>query len=198
MTAQVSDIVVYKESEFSLVAFSDGEPFDPRENGYRPVMASTACYRGYVSKYAITEGTLVLSELRISHQEDDLPVSQKKLPPNLNEVVASKSEQTFFGRWLFQDVRLPLQYTGGIVIAKGFIRELYVHMGFHPAWKYEEVYELVFESGKLVSESNLSDRMREVRERARKESECKSVKQSREEVEVWVHECFRRDYRRKR
>ena len=38
-------------------------------------------------------------------------------------------------------------------------------MGFHPAWKYEEVHELVFESGILESESDLSSRMAEIRDK---------------------------------
>ncbi len=196
MTAQASDIVAYNDGKFNLVAYSDGEPFDPKSHGYRPVMASTACYRGYLCEYKIQSGILLLDKLRISHQENDLPVSQKKQPPNLNGSAASVSKQSFIGRWLFEDVNLALEYTGGLIVAQGFIRSLYVHMGFHPAWKYEKVHELVFESGKLKSESDLSGKMVEVREKIKSETIEKGKNPSRNEIEAWIDECFNRDYKR--
>lgn len=45
----------------------------------------------------------------------------------------------------FKDVPL----SGGLLLGEGFIQELYVHMGFHPAWKYLHVIELIFEGGQL-------------------------------------------------
>jgi hypothetical protein len=196
MTAQASDIVIYNGDQLHMCAYSDGEPFDPKKYGYRPVMASTACWRGYLSEYKIENKQLYLDKLHISHQENDLPASQNKQPPNLNGSVASVSKQSFIGRWLFKDVNLPLEYTGGLIVAQGFIRSLYVHMGFHPAWKYEEVHELVFESGKLKSESDLSRTMVEVREKIESETTNEGEKPSRKEIEAWIDECFRRDYKR--
>ena len=32
-----------------------------------------------------------------------------------------------------------------MLACEGFIDALYVHMGFHPAWKFEHVEELIFE-----------------------------------------------------
>jgi len=36
-------------------------------------------------------------------------------------------------------------------------------MGFHPAWKYEKVYELVFQEGKLIEKRNMTVKMVEIR-----------------------------------
>src|SRR5690606_3855616 len=195
MTAQVSDSVVYKDQEYSLVAFSDGEPFDPSVHGYRPEMASTACYRGYLAGYEVTDGALFLGSLRISHQDSDLPESQNKRPPPLNGVEAELSETSYAGKWSFQNIGLPLAYSGGLVVAKGFISSLYVHMGFHPAWKYEEVHELIFERGKLISACELSSKVAEIRERLSSEEES-SDEFSWARFDEWVKECFRRDYHR--
>ena len=57
-----------------------------------------------------------------------------------------------------------MEYTGGLLIADGFIQDLYVHMGFHPAWKYTNVVELVFETGVLQNEFDRSERMAEIRQ----------------------------------
>ena len=50
-------------------------------------------------------------------------------------------------------------FTGGLLVGKGFISRLYVHMGFHPAWKYETVHESTFCGGKLSERRDLSEAM---------------------------------------
>jgi hypothetical protein len=46
-------------------------------------------------------------------------------------------------------VRVP--FSGGLLLGQGFIRTTYVHMGFHPAWKFEKVAELLLEHGGVTS-----------------------------------------------
>ena len=62
MTAQASDQVIYRDQGFMLCAFSNSEPFNPSAHGYRPVMASTACYRGYVCEYEVRNSSLQLRD----------------------------------------------------------------------------------------------------------------------------------------
>jgi hypothetical protein len=196
MTAQVSDIVSYGGSQLHLAAYSNGEPFDPVKYGYKPVMASTACWRGYLCEYKIENQQLYLDKLHINHQESDTPFSQAKPPPKLNGSDASIAKRSHIGRWLFENVGLAIDYTGGLVVAQGFIRDLYVHMGFHPAWKYEEVYELIFEKGKFKEGIDLSSKMTDIRQKIESEDKKKSENASREEIEKWIEDCFRRDYKR--
>ncbi len=42
---------------------------------------------------------------------------------------------------------------------------LYVHMGYHPAWKYEKVHELIFENGLLIEDRDISAKMKEYRDK---------------------------------
>ena len=74
--------------------------------GYKPVMASTACWRVYLCEYKVENGKLLLDKLHISHQESDPSALQKKQPPNLNGSIASVSRTSLIGRWLFEDVGL--------------------------------------------------------------------------------------------
>ena len=64
----------------------------------------------------------------------------------------------------YEGLNCHLEYSGGVLLAQGFIWTLYVHMGFHPAWKYENVIELIFESGILKDEYDRSNEMAEIRE----------------------------------
>jgi len=59
---------------------------------------------------------------------------------------------------------MSIDFTGEILAADQFIRELYVHMGFHPAWKYETVYELVISHGTILDTKDVSEQMAQLRE----------------------------------
>lgn len=195
MTAQVADSFIYQDSPFHLVAYSNGELFHPEQYGYRPFPASTACWRGYCCEYTLVNEQLVLNQLHINHGDVDASLTQQKPPPDLYGTAAAVSSQAHIGKWLFDAVGLPLDYTGGLVIGEGFIRSLYVHMGFNPAWKYETVHELVFESGQLIQQSDLSNKMAEVREKLAKIPPEVNSDSSTEQIESWINNCFRRDYR---
>lgn len=195
MTAQASDTVRYLGEKHALTAFSAGEPFDPKAFGYRPVMASTACWRGYLCDYEVANDALRLAHLQINHQPSDNRASRALQPPPLAGVAATPAKATWVGRWEFSEVALPLPYSGGLVIARDFLRELYVHMGFHPAWKYQHVHELLFEEGRLIEARDVSARMATIREHARTPKPTGDA--SRETIEAWIRDCFSRDYARK-
>jgi hypothetical protein len=193
MTAQASDQVAYEGHEYALCAYSNGEPFDPKAYGYKPMMASTACWRGYVSGYAMKSDRLLLDRLHINHGDGAHSASLLKTPPPLNGVAARQSEHAFIGRWLFENVGLHLPYSGGLILARNFIQELYVHMGFHPAWKYEVVHELVFEQGALIEQRDVSVQMAEIRQKA-SQTLKPDPRSSRSAIEAWISKCFSRDY----
>ncbi len=115
MTAQASDIVLLKGEQYNLVAYSTGLPFNPVEYGYKPVAASSACWRGFLCEYKIETGVFLLDKLHINHQETDIPVSQKKQPHDLHGSIASVSKTSFIGRWLFENVAMPVEYSGGLI-----------------------------------------------------------------------------------
>lgn len=193
MTAQVQDSLHYLGEEHALAAFSDGEPFSPTNAGYRPVVASTACWRGYICNYEVKNGLLQLREMWVNHQPDEAPVSRRQQPPDLNGVAAVLDKKSFFGDWHFREVELPLAYTGGLVIGRSFIRELYVHMGYHPAWKYQYVHELIFEQGQLVEARDISPEMAGIRTKVQDEPKP-GTKASRDQIGEWIANCFSRDY----
>jgi hypothetical protein len=131
MTAQVSDFVNYKNEEYSSAGIHGHGLFNPLEYGLQPNpnVCCTACYRGYQCGYSITDKELLLSSLKINLEQPT-----KKLfgiQPN-----TSKSKVGLIFNAAYLDLAHKIPFSGGILIAKDFIEELYVHMGFHPAWKY--------------------------------------------------------------
>ena len=81
------------------------------------------------------------------------------------------------------------------MIATDFIEEMYVHMGFAAAYSYREVHELVFEGGKLISESDRSGEMSEFRTMLGEQPVLSRDDENFEEIEQWVAQTFSRDFR---
>lgn len=155
MTAQISDSVRYRGKKYSIAGRNGGDLFDPADHGLKPVGRCTACWRGFVSAYAVDDGRLLLDTLSIYLNEPAPPLFG--VPP--------RPDQGKFRRFdaIYEGLAHRVPYTGGLLLAARFIEELYVHMGFHPAWKYREVHELVFRDGALVQESDRSTQMAEFR-----------------------------------
>lgn len=86
-----------------------------------------------------------------------------------------------------------MPFTGGLLLAQDFIRELYVHMGFHPPWKYRVVHELSFTDGRLTAERDRSAAMEEIRQRlVARPLGPDGTDQA--ELHRWIEQCFDRSY----
>jgi len=190
MTAQFNDLFRYQEKEFAVAGISAGELFRPSDFGLYPIPASTACWRGYVAVFAIADAHLVLDSLSVNLQESQAPTINGILPQE-------PSDRFKLFNNVYKDLNHRLYYTGGLLIGHEFIRDLYVHMGFHPAWKYKTVVELFFESGRLTGEFDRSERAAQIRheflESARDDKPNKMPTQK--EINDFVERSFDRKYK---
>jgi hypothetical protein len=196
MTAQINDIFRYEGTAYAVAGISEGELFNPATFGMRPAMASTACWRGYQAVFALRDAELVLADLHVNLLQEGEGF-RRKAGPAINGVPPTDiEEKSHFFNNHYEGLNLPLDYSGGLLLADGFIRELYVHMGFHPAWKYERVIELVFANGRLSNEFDRSAKMAEIRQlfRATREAEEAGETQSLEEIHAFVARAFDRSY----
>jgi hypothetical protein len=65
------------------------------------------------------------------------------------------------GQATYKNINIRVPFTGQIRLAKDFIWELYVHMGYQKPSAFETVIDLKFENGQIVE---ISDRSKEVAE----------------------------------
>jgi len=82
-----------------------------------------------------------------------------------------------------------------MLVANGFIQTPYVHMGFHPAWKHEIVFELVFSQGDLLETRNVSRQMAELRQEMIRQPLQPGRHDTRKKLEDWIASTFKRSYR---
>ena len=164
VTAQIDDLFRYQDVEYSVSGISEEKLFHPSLLGLRPVKTSTGCWRGYQAVFAIADSRLVLHTLHVNLFSGDEDFTRQEGPPvnGISPTGPLGEDDRFNNHYVGVDYHL--EYTGGLLLARGFIDELYVHMGFHPAWKYTNVIELVFRNGVLDHEFDRSEQMAEIRQ----------------------------------
>ena len=191
MTAQVSDTLIFEGTEFSIAAIEKKWPFKPQDHGFEPVGMSTACWRGYYCVYNVNQGGLVLERLNLGCGENK--------PPNWKGIQPRRGE--FFkynNMWEYINVSLPIGYSGGIIIGYDFIRDFYVHMGFHRPHCYRLVKELIFDDGRLVKNIDHSEKMGQTRQMIESASKSSSEDtRTRKEIEQFVEDAFSMSYDKK-
>lgn len=180
--------------------------FDPAQQRVNAVAWCTACWRGFHCSYEVADGFLFLTQVKLGLGEEDEDAAAKGTGPKLYGKVPRR--YTEYGHstnlrtgevktsWESTDfvvdgLRELMPFTDGLLLGDDFIEELYVHMGFHPAYKFREVHELVFEAGRLIGEHDRSGQKAEFREMLSPASLEPVSGASRAEIE----RCFSLEYK---
>ncbi|MCE7748923.1 MAG: hypothetical protein GPJ51_11030 [Candidatus Heimdallarchaeota archaeon] len=179
MTGQIPDSFLYEGEVYSLIGIEEEEPFSPLDYDIMPEMASTACWRGFVLYYKLDDNYLTLQDMQLNTQE------AKKI----NGVKPMKTKDMF--KFHYQDLNLKLDYTGKLLIARDFIDEMYVHMGFQRPIAFRKVVELDFNNGELLSVNDLSEQMENRRNKSPADgARPKTMKDK--DVKNWIKDTFSR------
>ncbi|BAY13467.1 hypothetical protein NIES2098_66620 [Calothrix sp. NIES-2098] len=173
-------------------------------------MISTACWRGYYCTYEVADTFLFLTQLNIGLSEADQSKAEQedglklfgKTPTRYTEyghlihLISNKTEtQWESSDFKIDNLRELIPFTGGLLIGDDFIREMYVHMGFHPAYKFRNVYELIFDNGQLIEEHDRSSKMAQLREMLSLDALQPGVSASRKEIKQWIEQSFSLEYK---
>lgn len=195
MTAQIPDLVHFRDQEFVLCGVNGGPLLEPEQFGLNPASPCTACYRGWCAEYQVAEGIQV-HKLYVFH-DAGLPVKNRRPNgPDINGVAAQKpkSRLSFFN-CLYENLNLPLAFTGGLLIAADRAPGLYRNMGFPKFYLFEKVYELSFENGQLLSAVDKSEVAAKIRTQHLK-SGILGFPQVDDDaaVQAWIAESFSLQY----
>jgi hypothetical protein len=185
MTAQMNDAFLLQDKRFSIVGVNGSGLFDPLIYNMQPLPRITSCWRGYVCTYKTLDNRLLLDSLLVNLDQEG---------PAINDIRPAFSNQGTFNN-TYNGIKLQMDFTGGILVAYGFIQQLYVHMGFHPAWKYETVFELILSQGNVLDTRNVSSEMAQLRDKMTRQPLQPDRNTSKQEIEEWIASTFKRDYR---
>ncbi|MBT3806160.1 MAG: hypothetical protein HOG03_16400 [Desulfobacula sp.] len=138
MTAQISDTFIYKKNTYSMIGKMGGDLFSPFKYSMIPEMLSTACYQGYYSTYEIKDEKLYLQRLTIRDKNGNYPPING-IDPGKQEFEAN-----------YKDLNLIIPFDGKLRLAKGFINDFYIHMGFQKASAFKKILDITFEDGRVT------------------------------------------------
>lgn len=187
MTYQIKDVVLFREREYFIAGCSvRGFPFYPQDEGIEVVADSTDNSRGFYARYALSNNELLLCSVSVTlsdslyrdvlkyrgirlFQKEAVPVTEssegtwgtmiavaRALSPFLSERIPDGigRRRVLARNYVrFDDLWRVIPFTGGLLVGRN--RD---HLsGCFCPWQYDELWELVFEKGKLDTATNRSD-----------------------------------------
>ncbi len=199
MTAQVTDTILIYDNLYDICGIHGDAPFEAESLGVVPVPPHTACWRGYVNRYRIFHRRLVLEQLHLWLGSGSAAPADR--PPRLRGPAINGVEPRVapitddMAENFYEGIHLELPFTGGILAGRGFQRQLYVHMGFPPAWKFKNVYEAIFDKGRLKQLRDVSPQMETIRARMLEQPLQPATNSSGQaELAAWIATTFALDY----
>lgn len=150
MTAQISDKFFFKGDGYSLIGIDGRDLVSPEKYGMKPEKIHTACYRGFYATYELTDEALYLKELTLREKNGNY------LPIGGVEPEKENYQATYHG------LREVIPFTGKIRLAKDFIKEFYIHMGYQKPTAFKTVLDITLKDGQVVK---IKDRSQEIEQK---------------------------------
>ena len=150
MTGQIADTFLYKGDQYALIGMKGNDLVSPEQFGMETEMLHTACYRGFYVTYELTDDGLYLREITLREPNGNYKAIEGVFP----EMGAYQA--------IYHNLNVRVPFSGKLRLAKDFIRELYIHMGFQKPTSFRTVYDVTLEAGRVVE---LKDRSKEMEER---------------------------------
>ncbi len=183
MTAQIPDEFTYKGEKLSLVGIKGRGLYTPEDFGIISYFTCTACWRGYVMKYSFNKDRLILNGILVN----------AKNPTKINGVEPQPQPNNSIFEYCYENLNFKTEFTGNVLLAKDFIQNMYVHMGFQRPMTYRTVIEIQLEKGCIKLTRDLSQKMEEARNLDYIKG-AQPISNSRKDIENWVKDTFSLDY----
>jgi hypothetical protein len=191
MTMQATDYVFHEGTDFALAAADGVGLFNPADHGIPVRWLSSACWRGFLLRYAIVEGRLILRRARLGIDLPDELLDMEHPEFSIGNV-APKREPEGYG-WWYENLNLSVPFTGGLLLGTNQLNEPHVSLGLHPAWRYHVVREVVFERGGVQLQKDASEAVHVIRTKLLSEDRL-DIAHKRSENDKLIQLCFTRDY----
>jgi len=181
MTSQIPDIFKFNGEEFDIVGIDGPDLFDPNNEGFKPQMTTTACWRGFQLKFGANNKEIYLDEMSIRQEEGIVFKGRKPI----------QGERRFTHKYVDMNYKLP--FTGRLLIAKNFIQSMYVHMGYQRPIAYRTVFELVIKEGDVLEVIDHSKYYKVLRKKD-PDKDAYPKTSSEEDIRDFVEKSFSRRY----
>ncbi len=150
MTVQQTDPFWFEGKKYVFLGADDIYAlFDPERYGLEPEYIATNCWKGFILYLAVEGRKLFLKKLEVNTKEQVYPV--------INGVSAVTGDS---GYHIYEDLDLPLEYTGTVVVGEEERKPMYRFGSFIGPQYNKVTLDLIFDKGYLVSWNNSSGKYR--------------------------------------
>lgn len=189
MTAQFTDTFIFRGDQYSLIGIDGGTLALPEQFGMEPEQFSSACYRGFYATYELTEEALYLREMTLREKNGNyLPIAgilpgkegdkaTRSLSMDVQAYVVFPSSQAAHIA-TYHDLNVVISFTGKIRLARDFIHELYIHMGYPKATAFKTVLDITLKDGRVIEINDRSQEMEQKRGAFKKHYESENMFQT--------------------
>ncbi len=156
MTAQLDDTFIWQERRLAILERTDRSLFNPEKFGLRVGSAMrTDCWDSHFAAFHVDEEQLYMHELNIGYQG----LNEFQEFGGVMPIPGSDDSDSEMGFVLYRNFRVPLSFTGGLLIGEG-----YIPGGVGTRFdNYQNVIELSFSEGRLSHRQNVSTAVRAFR-----------------------------------
>lgn len=188
MTGQAHDLVVFDGKGRTLVGASGTGLFEPSAFGVKAVPWVTALWRGYRATYAVQSDRLILQRLVIGVGADSSDGALRS-----TTLFGRELRRSSCGPVALDDLAQPVDFSGGLLVGHELIQGVGIPTGYHPAWRWRNVHELLFEQGLLKAACDRSPQAAEARARlSLRRDEPGATRGA--DLDAWIRKCFSLDY----
>lgn len=153
MTAQIGDIFKYRKDNYSIAGMSALFQWHPKDYGFEPERCVTACHRGFFCEYVVEANQLFLTKLSINCKDKNYP---RLLGKSFDRDKIGRPVLSFFGHRVYSDLRIPIEYTGTILLGNDFDEKYYIGWSVELPHGFKKLLAFEFENGRVVSVQNIS------------------------------------------
>jgi len=117
----------------------------------KPKIVETTSYRGFYATYELTQEALYLRSLKFSEKNNHyLPI--QGVMPTIRDCQA-----------IYKGLSVVVRFTGKLRLAKDFIEEFYIDMGFQIPVAFKTVLDVTLRDGEVVEIKDRSEEMEKKR-----------------------------------
>ena len=147
MTIQSKDLITRCGQNVGLHLLRPESLFDPKKLGLEPEMMNTACYRGFYCTYDLTDRGFYLAKLTIRTDGDIYPAIHG---------VCGSSDSTH-GAYVYDGLKIPISYTGTIIIGTRAIARFAEAFGLPDPYSYTKVFQIELQKGRPKSAKEIEE-----------------------------------------
>lgn len=174
MTAQITDTFLFKGKKYDLIGMTSDDLFSPEQFGIETEELHSACWRGFYAYYKLLLKGLYLVQLTVRDRNGNYPPIGG-IEPEKDDYQAT-----------YCDLKYLVPFTGKIRLARGFIDEYYIHMGFQKPSAFKTVLDISLQSGRVININDRSEEMEQKRGAFKKRYDSENMLQG-------IHEAFSMD-----